>query len=70
MNPETIAANLSEWYNKDIHDLCLDDRLDCDQYCDCMSRPCLIQQAASCIRALNAENQKLRHQLERKGDVS
>ena len=70
MDIEKLIEQLNDWNEKYISNLCGDRTIKCEEYC--IKDDCLIVKAATALSTLQAENEKLRAELEnyRKGHCS
>ena len=70
MDIEKLIEQLNDWNEKYISNLCGDRTIKCEEYC--IKDDCLIVKAATALSTLQAENEKLRSELEnyRKGHCS
>ena len=62
MDLEKLIEQLNDWNEKYISNLCGDRTIKCEEYC--IKDDCLIVKAATALSALQAENEKLRAELE------
>ena len=62
MDIEKLIEQLNDWNEKYISNLCGDRTIKCEEYC--IKDDCLIVKAATAISTLQAENVKLRADLE------
>ena len=63
MDLEKLIEQLNDWNEKYISNLCGDRTIKCEEYC--IKDDCLIVKAATALSMLQAENEKLRAELER-----
>ena len=63
MDIEMLIEQLNDWNEKYISNLCGDRTIKCEEYC--IKDDCLIVKAATVLSTLQAENEKLRAELER-----
>ena len=64
MDIEKLIEQLNDWNEKYISNLCGDRTIKCEEYC--IKDDCLIVKAATALSTLQAENEKLRAELESK----
>ena len=62
MDIEKLIEQLNDWNEKYISNLCGDRTIKCEEYC--IKDDCLIVKAATALSTLQAENEKLRAELE------
>ena len=62
MDSEKLIEQLNDWNEKYISNLCGDRTIKCEEYC--IKDDCLIVKAATALSTLQAENEKLRAELE------
>lgn len=62
MEIEKLIEQLNDWNEKYISNLCGDRTIKCEEYC--IKDDCLIVKAATALSTLQAENEKLRAELE------
>lgn len=62
MDIEKLIEQLNDWNEKYIFNLCGDRTIKCEEYC--IKDDCLIVKAATALSALQAENSRLRAELE------
>ena len=62
MDIEKLIEQLNNWNEKYISNLCGDRTIKCEEYC--IKDDCLIVKAATTLSTLQAENEKLRTELE------
>ena len=62
MDYDKLIEQLNDWNEKYISNLCGDRTIKCEEYC--IKDDCLIVKAATALSALQAENEKLRAELE------
>ena len=62
MDIEKLIEQLNDWNEKYISNLCGDRTIKCEEYC--IKDDCLIVKAATALSTLQAENEKLRTDLE------
>ena len=62
MDIEKLIEQLNDWNEKYISNLCGDRTIKCEEYC--IKDDCLIVKAATALSMLQAENEKLRAELE------
>lgn len=62
MDIEKLIEQLNDWNENLISELCADDKLTCDDLCD--REDCIVVRAAKALSTLQAENEKLRDELE------
>lgn len=63
MDIEKLIEQLNDWNEKYISNLCGDRTIKCEEYC--IKDDCLIVKAATALSTLQAENEKLRNEVER-----
>ena len=63
MDIEMLIEQLNDWNEKYISNLCGDRTIKCEEYC--IKDDCLIVKAATALSTLQAENEKLRNEVER-----
>ena len=63
MDVEKLIEQLNDWNEKYISNLCGDRTIKCEEYC--IKDDCLIVKAATALSTLQAENEKLRNEVER-----
>lgn len=63
MEIEKLIEQLNDWNENLISELCADDKLTCDDLCD--GKDCIVVRAATSLSTLQAENEKLRNEVER-----
>lgn len=66
MDVEKLIERLNDWNEKYISNLCGDRTIKCEEYC--IKDDCLIVNAATALSTLQAENEKLRDELEQERD--
>ena len=66
MDIEKLIEQLNDWNEKYISNLCGDRTIKCEEYC--IKDDCLIVKAATALSTLQAENEKLRDELEQERD--
>ena len=62
MDIEKLIEQLNDWNEKYISNLCGDRTIKCEEYC--IKDDCLIVKAATALSTLQAENEKLRNEVE------
>lgn len=62
MDYDKLIEQLNDWNEKYISNLCGDRTIKCEEYC--IKDDCLIVKAATALSTLQAENEKLRAELE------
>lgn len=62
MDIEKMVEQLNDWNENLISELCADDKLTCDDLCD--REDCIVVRAAKALSTLQAEDEKLRAELE------
>ena len=62
MDIEKLIEQLNDWNENLISELCADDKLTCDDLCD--REDCIVVRVAKALSTLQAENEKLRDELE------
>ena len=62
MDIEKLIEQLNDWNEKYISNLCGDRTIKCEEYC--IKDDCLIVKAATALSTLQAENERLRKELE------
>lgn len=67
MDVEKLIEQLNDWNEKYISNLCGDRTIKCEEYC--IKDDCLIVKAATALSTLQAENEKLRAELEQKSKL-
>mgnify|MGYP001552593687 CR=1 FL=1 len=60
---EKMVEQLNDWNENLISELCADDKLTCDDLCD--REDCIVVRAAKALSTLQAENERLRAELEK-----
>ena len=63
MDIEKLIEQLNDWNEKYISNLCGERTIKCEEYC--IKDDCLIVKAATALSTLQAENEKLRNEVER-----
>ena len=63
MDIEKLIEQLNDWNEKYISNLCGDRTIKCEEYC--IKDDCLIVKAATALSTLQAENEKMRDELEK-----
>ena len=63
MDYDKLIEQLNDWNEKYISNLCGDRTIKCEEYC--IKDDCLIVKAATALSTLQAENEKLRNEVER-----
>lgn len=62
MDIDKLIEQLNDWNENLISELCADDKLTCDDLCN--GKDCIVVRAAEALSTLQAENEKMRDELE------